>query len=381
MGYRLVQAVFVVGVGRLGDMFGRVRIYNAGFAVFTVASILLSFDPFLGGAGAMVADRLAVRPGHGRVDADGQLGRHPDRRLPGQPARLRARDQSGGGALRAVHRSGARGVCWPSGTGAPCSGSTCRWGSSAPGGPTPGYARWGHAPAAGWTGGATSPSPWAWAPCSSPSRSGSSRTTGRPWAGRAPRCWALALGGWPCWRRSWRSRERVEWPMFDLRLFRIRAFTAGNVASFAARLGQGGLQFMLVIWLQGIWLPLHGYDFYIDATVGRHLPAAAHCWVLRIGTAVGLPVGSLRAARLATAGMVRLRHQLPLAAVRCRWTSAIREFAAITLLNGVGIGMFSAPNTSSMMSRCRPSSAARSRACARRSRTPALRSPSACSSR
>src|ERR1700689_3767255 len=53
MGYRLVQAVLVVTVGRLGDMFGRVRIYNAGFAVFTVASVLLSFDPFDGGHGAV----------------------------------------------------------------------------------------------------------------------------------------------------------------------------------------------------------------------------------------------------------------------------------------------------------------------------------------
>src|ERR1700689_5518228 len=53
MGYRLVQAVLVVTVGRLGDMFGRVKIYNAGFAVFTVASILLSFDPFRGGHGAL----------------------------------------------------------------------------------------------------------------------------------------------------------------------------------------------------------------------------------------------------------------------------------------------------------------------------------------
>src|ERR1039457_2302274 len=51
MGYRLVQAVLVVTVGRLGDMFGRVRIYNYGFVVFTVASVLLSFDPFEGGHG------------------------------------------------------------------------------------------------------------------------------------------------------------------------------------------------------------------------------------------------------------------------------------------------------------------------------------------
>ncbi len=53
MGYRLVQAVLVVTVGRLGDMFGRVRIYNAGFVVFTAASVLLSFDPFDGGRGAL----------------------------------------------------------------------------------------------------------------------------------------------------------------------------------------------------------------------------------------------------------------------------------------------------------------------------------------
>ena len=53
MGYRLVQAVLVVSLGRLGDMFGRVKIYNAGFAVFTAASILLSFDPFQGGHGAL----------------------------------------------------------------------------------------------------------------------------------------------------------------------------------------------------------------------------------------------------------------------------------------------------------------------------------------
>ena len=54
---------------------------------------------------------------------------------------------------------------------------------------------------------------------------------------------------------------KVAQPMFRLRLFRIRAFTAGNVASFMASMSRGGLMFMLMIWLQGIWLPLHGYSF------------------------------------------------------------------------------------------------------------------------
>lgn len=68
--------------------------------------------------------------------------------------------------------------------------------------------------------------------------------------------------------------QHVTAPMFRLSLFRIRAFTAGNVASLLAAIGQGGLQFMLIIWLQGIWLPLHGYDFEITPLWARNLPAA-----------------------------------------------------------------------------------------------------------
>jgi MFS family permease len=55
--------------------------------------------------------------------------------------------------------------------------------------------------------------------------------------------------------------SRVEHPMFHLRLFRIRAFTFGTLSSFLSALARGGLMFMLIIWLQGIWLPLHGYSY------------------------------------------------------------------------------------------------------------------------
>ncbi len=54
---------------------------------------------------------------------------------------------------------------------------------------------------------------------------------------------------------------RVKDPMFRLSLFRIKAFTAGNVAQFLGSVARGGFQFMLMIWLQGIWLPLHGYNY------------------------------------------------------------------------------------------------------------------------
>ncbi len=96
MGYRLVQAVLVVSVGRLGDMFGRVRIYNSGFVVFTAASVLLSFDPFYGGRGALwligwrpvpAWPGRGVRPGRrtGRARRAGvRAARHPRAGNPGE---------------------------------------------------------------------------------------------------------------------------------------------------------------------------------------------------------------------------------------------------------------------------------------------------------
>ena len=78
---------------------------------------------------------------------------------------------------------------------------------------------------------------------------------------------------------------RVKQPMFRLSLFRIRAFSAGNAASFLASLSRGGLTFMLIIWLQGIWLPLHGYSFSADPVVGGHLHDPADRRVARGGAA------------------------------------------------------------------------------------------------
>ena len=108
MGYLLVQAVLVVTLGRLGDMFGRVKIYNLGFVVFTLASIALSLDPLTGGHGALWLIGWRVVPGLRRRHADGQLGRDPDRRVPGQPARHGARHQPDRRDLRPVRRAAAR---------------------------------------------------------------------------------------------------------------------------------------------------------------------------------------------------------------------------------------------------------------------------------
>ena len=75
MGYLVVSAVLVVTLGRLGDIYGRVRMYNAGFAIFALGALALPFDPLTGGGGRAVADRLPGHPGRRRGHADGQLPR------------------------------------------------------------------------------------------------------------------------------------------------------------------------------------------------------------------------------------------------------------------------------------------------------------------
>ncbi len=97
---------------------------------------------------------------------------------------------------------------------------------------------------------------------------------------------------------------KVAQPMFRLTLFRIRAFTAGNIASFLASLSRGGLMFMLIIWLQGIWLPLHGYSF--EQTP---LWAGIYMIPLTVGLLLAGPISGMLADRygarpFATGGLV-----------------------------------------------------------------------------
>jgi len=141
---------------------------------------------------------------------------------------------------------------------------------------------------------------------------------------------------------------RIEAPMFQLSLFRIRAFTAGNLAGLAVAIARGGLQFMLIIWLQGIWLPLHGYDY-------SQTPLWAGIFLLPLtaGFLVSGPVAGFLSDKfgsrgIATAGDGGLRRQLH------RPDAAARElpypaFALLIAVNGIGSGMFAAPNSSSIM--------------------------------
>ncbi len=98
--------------------------------------------------------------------------------------------------------------------------------------------------------------------------------------------------------------------MFQLGLFRIRAFAAGNLASLMGSIARGGLQFMLIIWLQGIWLPLHGYDFADTPLRAGHLPAAADRWIPDSRADLGLPVRPVRPAAVRDHGPAGIRRRV-----------------------------------------------------------------------
>ena len=146
----------------------------------------------------------------------------------------------------------------------------------------------------------------------------------------------------------WLER-RVRDPFFDLSLFRIRAFMAGNVAGLLASTGRGGLSFMLVIWLQGIWLPLHGYS-YADTP----LWAGIYMLPLTVGFLVAGPLSGFLSDRFgarpfATGGHAPGRRRLHRADPPAGRSSPIPCSPCLLLLAGVGSGLFNSPNAAAIM--------------------------------
>ena len=142
--------------------------------------------------------------------------------------------------------------------------------------------------------------------------------------------------------------KRAEHPMVPIDLFRIRAFSMGNLAGLMASVGRGGLQFMLIIWLQGIWLPLHGYDYestplwagiyMLPLTVGFLVAGPASGWLSdRFGARL-FATGGLLVVAASFVGLLVIPVDFSY------WL-----FALILLVNGIGSGLFTAPNTSAIM--------------------------------
>ena len=147
--------------------------------------------------------------------------------------------------------------------------------------------------------------------------------------------------------------RKVRDPMFRLQLFRIRAFTAGSLSSLLSSMGRGGLMFMLIIWLQGIWLPLHGYSFartplwagiYMMPLTGGFLLAGPVSGILsdKFGSRPFASGGMVAAA--ASFGLLEL---LPI-------DFSYWVFALLLLMNGLAMGAFAAPNRAGVMNSLPP---------------------------
>lgn len=348
MGYLVVTAVLVVFFGRLGDMYGRVRIYNLGFAVFTVAAIALSFDPFHLGGGAvwLIAWRVVQGVGGAMLMASSAailtdafpsnqrgmaLGVNMVAAVAGSFLGLLI-----GGVLSEFHWQA---IFW---VGVPIGLLGTIWSYRSLrelGVRTPGRLDWAGTLTFGvglttlLVGITYGIQPYG------------NSTTGwtNPWVLGSILFGVLLLVAF-CF-----VELRLEEPMVNLRLFRSTSFGMGNLAGLMSSVGRGGLQFMLIIWLQGIWLPLHGYSF-------ESTPLWAGIYLLpaTLGFLVAAPLAGTLAdrygARLFTVGGMALMAVSFIALVMIPVNFDYWVFALLVFVNGLGGGIFTAPNTAAIMS-------------------------------
>jgi MFS family permease len=347
LGYLVVSSVLIVSLGRLGDIFGRVRIYNLGFVIYTVASLLLAVDWMTGSPGALYLVIFRIVQGVGGACL-----------LANAAAIITD-------AFPANQRGMALGINNIVGVSGMFVGLIL--------------------------GGLLAPIDWrlvflisvpvglfgtVWAYLKLEERS-EPRPARIDWGGNVTFALGLVLamvavtygikpyGGSPT---GWGSprvlallacsaislvafvmiERRVEEPMFRLPLFRIRAFTFGTLSTFLAAVARGGLMFMLIIWLQGIWLPLHGYD-YTEAP----LWAGIYMLPLTVGMLLAGPTSGYLSDRygarpFATGGMVAAAVSFGLLML-LPVDFSFPVFAAILFMNGVSMGMFASPNRAAVM--------------------------------
>ncbi|GAA4782198.1 MFS transporter [Actinomycetospora chlora] len=352
MGYLVVTAVLVVSFGRVGDMYGRTRMYNLGFAVFTVFSILLAVTWLHGDAGALwlitmrvlqgiggallLANSTAILtdafPTHQRGLA---LGINSVAAIAGSFIGLIV-----GGVLAPVSWHLVFVVSVPIGV----FGTVWAYLKLREAGER-------HAARIDWWGNVT------FAVGLVAVLMGITYGI-QPYGGHvmgwtSPTVLTLIIGGVVVLAVFAVVETRVTDPMFHLSLFRIRAFTAGNVASLLAALGRGGLQFILIIWLQGIWLPQHGYDY--ESTP---LWAGIYMVPLTIGFLVAGPLSGILSDRygarsFATIGMVVAAGSF-LALKFLPVDFAYAGFAVVLAVNGLAMGLFSSPNRAAIMNSVPP---------------------------
>src|SRR5215831_4520687 len=352
LGFTLVTSVLVVSLGRVGDIYGRVRMYNLGFAVFTFFAILLSVTWFTGPAAALWIIIMRIGQGVGGAflfanstailtDAFPEDERGTALGINGIAA------VSGsflglilGGVLAPIEWRlvflvsvpfGLFGTIWAylmlkdNGVRVP---AKIDWF---------GNTLFALGLVSLLTGIVYSLLPYG----------------GHPTGWTNPRVLGAIAGGIVLLALFTWVETRVAQPMFRLGLFRVRAFTAGNIAGMLGALGRGGLQLMLIIWLQGIWLPLHGISFADTPLWPGIAMIPLTIWLLLTGPVAGALSDRWGARVLATAGLVismicfLLLDLLPIN-FNYVW------FALIVFLFAVGMGLFFAPNQAAVMNSLPP---------------------------
>ena len=269
-GYTLIMAVLVVTLGRIGDMFGRVRMYNLGFVIFSIASILLSFIWSTGASGAieLIAFRALQAVGGACLFAN-SAAILTDAFPENQRGLALGINQISfiGGSLIGIIAGGLLaevGWRWVFRASIPVALAGTIWAYLA-------VREIGiHKEAKiDWIGNLTFAVGLTMLLVGVTYGIQPSGTSSMSW--HTPFVLSMLIGGLAVLVLFVIVEQIVEDPMFRISLFRIRAFTAGNIASLFSSISRGGLQFMISIWLQGIWLPLHGYNFEIT----RSGPASA----------------------------------------------------------------------------------------------------------
>jgi len=378
LGYLVVSSVLIVSLGRLGDMYGRVRIYNLGFVIYTVASLLLAVDWMTGQGGALYLVVLRVVQGIGGACLLANAAAIITDAFPANQRGMALGINnivgvSGlfvglvlGGLLAPIDWRlvflisvpvGLFGTVWAylklEERSKPRKAKIDWWGNVtfAVGlvlvmvSVTYGIRPYGGAPT-GWT---------------------------------SPRvlvllgCAAVSLIGFLI------IESRVAEPMFRLALFRIRAFTFGTLSTFLAAVARGGLMFMLIIWLQGIW-PEHGYSF-----TETPLWAGIYMLPLTVGMLMAGPLSGYLSDRFgarpfATGGMISAAVSFGLLML-LPTDFSYPVFAAILLLNGISMGMFASPNRAAVMNSLPAGDRGAGGGMTRPSRTRPRSCPSASSSR
>jgi MFS family permease len=347
MGFLVVSAVLVTSFGRLGDMYGRVRMYNMGFAVFSIASIFLAVTYMHGPAAALwlilwrvvqgiggaflfansTAILTDVFPANKRGMA---IGLNSIAAVSGSFIGLIL-----GGLLGPINWHlvflvsvpfGVFGTVWAyfmlHDTGVRKHAKMDWWGNllfaagliSILVGITYGLQPYG--------------------------------TSAMGWGN--PMVLAELIGGLVALIVFVFVEMKVAEPLFRISLFKIRAFTFGNLASLLTAMSRGGMQFMLIIWLQGIWLPLHGYSYSQTP-----LWAGIYLVPMTLAVLVSAPLAGLLSdrmgAKLFTVGGPLLSAVSFLVLIYLPVNFSYWSFALLIALNGFGAGLFSAPNRAEMM--------------------------------